>query len=152
MISNGQFSTQRVNFYLVPSWHNQGTIFVANTVAMERYVDCSGYACNKNTLPRKSKFALVVLVTLFLKDKYNSGWLTVNNVFCHEWGDSKMNFMSDVVTCENHWPSDPKSLSTISHALFYFLHASLWLEHKKPLLEKQSLIVHFAISAKDRFF
>ena len=119
----------------MPSWHNHGTIFVANTVAMERYVDCSGYACNKNTLPRKSKSALVVLVTLFLKDKYNSGWLTVNNVFCHEWGDSKMNFMSDVVTCENHWPSDPKSLSTISHALFYFLHASLWPEHTKPLLE-----------------
>ena len=32
----------------------------------------------------------------------NNAWVTVNNFFGHEWGDSAMIFTSDEVTSENH--------------------------------------------------
>ena len=42
----------------------------------------------------------------FILDTYvyikNDAWVTVNNNFCHEWGDSALIFMSDEVTSENH--------------------------------------------------
>ena len=32
----------------------------------------------------------------------NNAWVTVNNDFCHSWGDSAMIFTRDFVTRENH--------------------------------------------------
>ena len=41
-------------------------------------------------------------------DIKNNAWVTVNNAFCHEWGDSAMIFTSDEVTRENHCRIDSR--------------------------------------------
>ena len=66
----------------------------------------------------------------------NNAWVTVNNDFCHEWGNSAMIFMSDEVTSENHCriaSRVTKSLFTVTNVLIHFLHAILCHEHINPL-------------------
>ena len=71
------------------------------------------------------------------RDIKNNAWVTVNNDFCHEWGDSAMIFTSDEVTSENHCRIasrvTKKSLFTVTNVLFHFLHAILCHEHRNPL-------------------
>ena len=72
-----------------------------------------------------------------IADIWNNAWLTVNNDFSHEWGDSSMNFTSNEVTREEPWKITSrvtkKSLFTVSNVLFYFLHAVLCSERTIPL-------------------
>ena len=57
---------------------------------------------------------------------YGLPWISI---FCHEWGDSVMIFMSGKVTSENHFRIasrvTKKLVITVTHTLFYFLHVIL---------------------------
>ena len=70
-------------------------------------------------------------------DIKNNAWVTMNNDFCHEWGDSVMIFTSDEVTSENHCRIASRvtknSLFTVTNVLFYFLHAISCHENTNPL-------------------
>ena len=53
----------------------------------------------------------------------NNAWVSVNNDFCHSWGDTAMIFTSDLVThkqsLSNHLTSDEKSLLMLTSTLFF---------------------------------
>ena len=82
---------------------------------------------------------------------YGLPWIPI--FFCHEWGDSTMVFTSDV-TRENHcrivsWMTT--SVFTVTHTLFYFLHAIICPDREqKPA--KQSSMAPFAIFSIDGIF
>ena len=60
---------------------------------------------------------------------YINVWLTVYNVlFGHEWGESPMTPSRMKIFGESPHESQNKSLFTVSHTSFYFLHAILYFE------------------------
>ena len=63
----------------------------------------------------------------------NNVWVTANDDFCHEWGDSPKTFTTDEVTSEDHCRVAAWVTTIVSHGtLFYFLYISLIPEHMTP--------------------